>query len=202
MTRHFLALVAILLVGPVLLAQDEPVMTAKTEFFPLEKGAVREYKSNDRTVTVKVVGFEKVGDNVCARLEASTGEDKEKKTRIELVTVNTEGVYRCGFENNRFEPPLLLLKLPADKPSKTEVSSKMLNTELKGTVETAEKTESVKVPLGTYDAVKVTANLTADKNKLVITTWYAKNVGIVKQSINFNGNEVVQELTKYTQAGK
>src|SRR5947209_6005763 len=72
-----------------------------TEYYPLTKGTTWTYKANDKRFTVTVAGFDKVGDQNCARLETRdvSGAQKEgTPIATEHVAVKADGVYRFQFE--------------------------------------------------------------------------------------------------------
>jgi hypothetical protein len=99
-----------------------------TEYFPLKKGATWTYRTGDKKITVRVAGFEKVGEDGCARLEYL---DSDKKvTATEVFTVRPDGVYRVKFNRTLVDPPLCLLKLPLRSGQKWKFDSKVAGQEI------------------------------------------------------------------------
>jgi hypothetical protein len=186
------------------LSQDKPSEGPKhsTEYFPLKKGAAWTYRRADKTVTVRVADFEKVGDDVCARLEYLTSDNKV--TATEAVTVRADGVYRVKADGSMVNPPICFLKLPLKNGQNWKIDSKIASQDVKGGfVEGTEK--GVKVPAGTYDTVTVTT--TADTQKIddqtvTITYYFASKVGLVKRVVEIGGARTILELEKYEESKK
>jgi hypothetical protein len=185
-------------------SQDKPGEGPRRspEYFPLKKGAAWTYRTQDKPVTVRVADFEKIGNDVCARLEY-LGSDN-KVTATEAVTVREDGVYRVKFGGSLVNPPLCFLKLPLKNGQKWKFDCKIAGQDVKGGfVEGAEK--DVKVPAGKYDTVTVTT--TADTQKIdeqpvTITYYFAPKVGMVKQIVEIGGARTILELEKYEEPKK
>jgi hypothetical protein len=195
---HCLLLI-VLLSAP---ARGQDKVPFETPFFPLKKDAVWSYKtSNGKSFTVKVAGFEKSGDNVCARLE--TRRDKDLVS-TELVTVKKDGVYRCEFAGGKVDPPLCFLRFDTSdltKPPKNnenwKFDSKVDGKDTKGSFVVGEA-KGLKVGKETYDAITVTTkDMKVEMQGVVITYYFAPKVGLVKQTIDIGGTIVTVELDKY-----
>jgi hypothetical protein len=89
-------------------AQEADDKMLETPYFPLKVGDTWTYGEDGSKVIRKVVKFEKVGKQVCARVEHRTGDSAD----YELVAVKADGVYRYALNGRKIEPPDLLLKLP------------------------------------------------------------------------------------------
>src|SRR4051794_25458619 len=80
----------------------DPTKEATTDYYPLPEGTTWTYKPNEKKFTVRVAGFDKVGDQRCARLETrdlpSGNEKTGKLLASEHVAVTSEGVFRYQFE--------------------------------------------------------------------------------------------------------
>jgi hypothetical protein len=211
-------LVHALLVGPLLLvaaaalsAQDK---LAETPYYPLQVGTTWHYKSGDRKFTIRVVKHEKVGGVLCARLEVVRD---GKVVASEHLAVTDEGVYRhsqtasgvgqfdsksgegAGKEEKP-EPPILVLKLPPKKGDSWRVDSKADGKVFRGGFKIDEK--EIKVPAGTYQAIRVTSeDLETNGLRSVLTTYFARGVGMVKQVIQVGDVTADIELEKF-EAGK
>src|SRR5262245_12534285 len=70
--------------------------------FPLKVGTRWQYRCGKDTIVVRVAAHEKVGDVLCARLEATGGDRKS----TEHLAVRPDGVYRHQAAGKKIEPPL------------------------------------------------------------------------------------------------
>jgi hypothetical protein len=188
-------LVAAVVLGgaPAVRAQDKP---KDSPYFPLKLNSTWDYKVGDTKLQVRVAKYEKVGDVMCALLETLNKEGKPVVT--EHVAATDDGVYRYQALGQKVEPPLRILKLPPTKDDKWEVNSKAGQDTVKGTFTTSMEPE-VKVPAGTYKdvvVVKSTDCMIGDK-KAEFTTYFAKDVGMIKQMVKFGGRDFNIELEKY-----
>jgi hypothetical protein len=170
----------------------------ETPYFPLKIGESWNYKMGDSKFTLKVAKFEDVDKQQCARVEMSAG---AKVVSFDHVAIKADGVYRYTTEGNKAEPPLCFLKLPVKKGEEWKVASAVgALGKVSGTFKSGEAAEDVKVPAGTYkkeDVVTVTCDdLDAAGMKAKVTYYFAKGVGMVKQTIAVGGQEVVIELEK------
>jgi hypothetical protein len=148
---------------------------------------------------LKVVKFEDIDiegkKQTCARIEMARG---DKVEAVEHVAVKEDGVYRYMFEGKPANPPVRFLKLPPKKDETWEVNSKIGAEKLSGTFKSGEVDE-VKVPAGTYKNVITSGsdNLDANGQKISFTYYFAKDVGMIKQTIKIQTQEVVIELEKF-----
>jgi hypothetical protein len=189
-------LLGLLLAAP---ARGQKPPANETPFFPLKKDSVWNYKtSNGQKFTVKVAGFETSGKDECARLE--TRRDKDLVS-TELVTVRKDGAYRCEFAGGKVDPPLCFLRFDtADltKPPKInenwKFKSKVDGKDTEGTFVVGQA-KDLKIGKKTYDAVTVTTkDMKVDMQSVVITYYFARNVGMVKQTIDIGGTTITVEL--------
>jgi hypothetical protein len=181
-------------------AQDK---LAERPYFPLQVGTTWHYKVGDRKLTIRVSKHEKVGDVLCALLEVTRD---GKVIASEHLSVSVDGVYRHDqtkvekdgkTTTQTMKPPILVLKLPAEKGEKWQVDSKADGDSLRGTYQIAGE-EEVKVPAGTYKALRVVSlDLEVNGLKPVLTTYYAAGVGMVKQVIQVGAAKTEFELTKF-----
>jgi hypothetical protein len=162
-------------------------------YYPLKAGTAWVYRAGDRTVTVRLVKFEPVGDVSCARLEADLGTGMKL---VEHVAVGADGVYRYQANGKKIDPPLCVLKLPPKAGESWKVDSTVDSTRLRGTFSLGH--EDVAVPAGKYKAVTVAStDYEIALQKAPFTNWYAAGVGLVKQRVQVEGREMVLELKSY-----
>lgn len=182
-----------------LAAQDK---LAETPYYPLRVGTTWHYKAGEGKFTIRVAKHEKVGETLCARLEVTRD---GKVVGTQHLAVAADGVY-ChsqttdGNVTRTPKPPILVLKLPPKKGEGWKADSTADGKAISGTFQIGE--EEIKVSAGTYKAVRITSQeLEANGLKPVITTYYARDVGMVKQVIQENNVTLAIELEKF-KAGK
>jgi hypothetical protein len=205
-------LVRMLLVCPLLLVAAGSLAArqklAETPYYPLQVGTTWHYKAGDRKLTIRVASHEKVGDVLCARLEVTRD---GKVVASEHLSVTAEGVYRYdqtktgedGKESTEtFATPVLVLRLPPKTGEKWRMDSPASGTAAaRGTFQIVGE-EEIKVPAGTYKAVRINSqDLEVGGLKPAITTFFASGVGMVKQVIQVGDVKTEFELEKF-EAGK
>ncbi|HEY7158332.1 MAG TPA: hypothetical protein VH575_30585 [Gemmataceae bacterium] len=197
--RRALVCVLLLVMAGGLAAEDK---LAETPYYPLRVGATWHYKAGEGKFTVRVAKHEKVGATLCARLETTR---EGKVVGSQHLAVTADGVY-CHdqtVEGNVVQtpkPPILVLKLPPKKDDGWKIDSKADDQPFRGAFQIGE--EEIKVAAGTYKTIRVTSqDLEVNGLKPVITTYYARDVGMVKQVIQENNVTLEIELEKF-EAGK
>jgi hypothetical protein len=114
----------------------------------------------------------------------------------EYVGVETGGVYKYRNNGYDFAPPVCLLKYPIREGSSWETETK-LGTKEFTVIGREGPIEEVQVPAGKYQAVSVKIETTVQGNKIITTYWFAPDVGIVKQSSEYQGKSQSMELSKF-----
>jgi hypothetical protein len=203
-------LLGVLLVGPAR-GDDKDKPEVETPFFPLKDGSTWSYRVTDgsnkeQKFTVKVTGYETKDGNKCAKLE--TRRDKDLVS-TEFVTVKKDGVYRCEYAGGKIDPPMLFFKFQDKDPKKApkpnenwKIESKVDGKEFKGTC-VAGEAKGVKVPAKTYDTVTVTIkDMKVDNMVATVVYYFAPEVGMVKQEIEYGGQKLRVELEKYEEGKK
>jgi hypothetical protein len=117
--------------------------------------------------------------------------------RREELIADEKGVHYNLLAGVKINKPLALIHYPI-KPGKW---SGKITSEEGQEVEfttTQEEAVDVKVPAGKYRAIPVKMVLKTGGVTVTDTTWYAENVGPVKQVATVLGVETKMELTKFT----
>jgi hypothetical protein len=165
-------------------------------YFPMKVGTTWEYAYAGKKIVVKVAAHDEIDGQTSARLETDSG----GRILVEHVTVKEDGIYRIRANGFDIKPPLLLLKLPPTKGDTWSVDSTVQNFALAGKLTLGE--EKLMVGTKAYDTVSVkTIDMVMGGQSVSMETWYAKDVGMVKQHVKLPDYEVVLELTEFT-AGK
>jgi len=198
------------LVLPHALGDDEKIKEIKdSEWYPLKLGNEWTYTVQGQKIHMKVAEYEKVGDTVCARLETENAQGVVSAT--EDVAVKDDGVYRYKMNGSKIDPPLCFFKLPPKLGAKWKVKSKQGKVTTKGDFE--EDEEKIEVPSGQYKAItakgafEITSPGADDDDgttqSMTVTYYFAKGMGMVKQTVEFQGKIVIDlELKKFKAASK
>jgi hypothetical protein len=187
-----LAVPLALVVGPARAADEK---LAESPYYPLKVGNAWTYKIGDTKFVLKVAKFEEKNKQLCARIEMSVN---DKVQAVEHVAVKDDGVYRYAFENKEADPPVKFLKLPPKKDETWDVKSTIGAEKLSGTFKIGEM-DKLTVSGKDYPNVITSSseNLDANGQKITFTYYFAKDVGMIKQTIKISGQEVVIDLEKF-----
>jgi len=172
-------------------ADDKP---PEVTYYPITVGTIWHNKTENGKLTFKVVSHEKVGEQMCARIEVAFD---GKPACYEHIAVKPEGIYRYSFNGIQSKEPVRLLKLPPKKGDTWPVEVKAGSETLKGTFKVDE--EEIKVPAGTYKTFVATLKDAEGMGapKLSCTYWFAAGVGIVKQEFKIGNQATTVELEKF-----
>jgi len=176
-------------------ADDKP---PQSPYYPLAVGNTWYYKIGEVKFSMKVTKYEEINKQMCARVEMSVS---DKVQAVEHVFVKDDGVYRAAFENKQADPPVKFLKLPPKAGETWDVNSKIGAEQLKGTFKSGDMAE-LTVSGTKYTNVYTSAsdNLDANGTKIAFTYYFAKDVGMIKQTVKIAGQEVNIELEKFEAA--
>ena len=115
----------------------------------------------------------------------------------EKVQVSDAGLTQLENVNGELDPPLVWLKVPF----KAGDSWNFKWMDEKGT-DTVRGVEKVKVPAGTFDAVRVDSEYTFAGKKMKHSSWYAPGVGRVKEISGSDKEEMIEIVLKSFTPGK
>jgi hypothetical protein len=194
-TAGILLSVAMALVGGASLfaADDETT----PDYYPLKVGTKWHYElnanGNKMTVINAIAKVEDIDGKSLSRLE-TTIDDQVKAT--EHLTVTDKGVFRHRIKGIAITPPVCLLKFPV-KDGESWNSDLKIGEEQVSFKAKAGKEEEVTVPAGKYKAVTSELEVTASGVNVKTRYWFAKDVGVVKQTIEVNNTNVEMELSKF-----
>jgi hypothetical protein len=187
---------AAVLAGGVLLAQ--PGKDASPDYFPLKAKAKWVYKIGDNEITVAVVKTEKKGTEEHFQVDTIVGKDAKTS---EWYVVKADGVYRTQVKDDKIDPYVKVLPIPAKKDATWEINSKLGAQTVKGTMKIKGDAEKLTIGAASYDAVLVESdNLEVAGAKTTFRVWFVKDKGIVKEEFQPQGGEkVIIELKEYTE---
>ncbi len=165
------------------------------EYYPLQVGNTWTYALGDNKFVMKVVAFEQVGGLRCAKVEMQDGAGKALS--YEHIAVQKDGIYRVSFEGHQAEPPVKILPQPAAVGTQWQVRSTIAKEKMSGTFKCGRQAQ-LKVGDKVYDTLYTESDdLDANGLKAKFKSYYARNVGMVKQTITIGAQEVVIELEKF-----
>jgi hypothetical protein len=175
-------------------------------FYPLTPKNKWEYKLGDRDRYVSTVHTQPktFGDVPAAKVETWID---NKLIGTEYVAVRPDGIYRYGFNEEKADPPIKLLKLPAKKGDEWTFNVKIGAETLKGTFRTVEDQGTVKVtvegekqPRECKLIVVKCEDLDINGLKGSMTVHFAEGVGIVRTTLILGASRTEIELEKFTPA--
>ncbi|MFO0803801.1 MAG: hypothetical protein U0791_11865 [Gemmataceae bacterium] len=181
----------------VLLASTAIAQPPGSDLFPLKKGSKWVYKVADQEVTVVVVGPEKFGTEDCVKVDTMVGGQVKAS---ELYSVKADGVYRAKVKEDKVDPAVRILQLPAKKGDSWKIDSKVGTQSVKGEFKLVDDKVKVKVGATEYDAVLVEGKeLDIAGTKTSVSQWFVAGKGIVKLSYKIQDTEATLELKEYTE---
>jgi hypothetical protein len=168
-------------------------------YFPTREGTKRVYELRARGTTYEhteaVTKVEKKG----AGFRVTTGQEVTPGSILKTVTdVSARGVYLVEFAGTVHAEAVPLLKLPAKAGDSWTVQRHIPGAH-RGVPFTCTvgKVEEVKVPAGTFKAIRVEERPDLDL-RMSATRWYAPGVGLVKEVTTSGKNEQTKVLKAYT----
>ena len=204
--KSITSLVVVLLATLTCRAQ-EPVQKAEPphktpDYYPLKVGNKWHYLvvlSNGRKVVFlhQITKIEDVDGKRMARVETVVnGEIKS----TEQICANADGVFRYRTDDVPYTPPACILKYPVKEGETWSAKLKIGDMPADVSSKSGSK-EEVQVPSGTFQTIPVKTEMLASGSRVKITSWFAPEVGIVRQLIERQAGSVNMELLKF-EAGK
>ncbi len=174
------------------------------DYFPVAEGAVWEYRvTTSMNTTMDIVREIK---SVSRQKDGSLRVDVESRTpqvtKMDYtkgggkVVLHTTEMPTSGYKVDYTAPKLELMN-PLKIGSGWDYEGKGSGTKI---VEKAKvvKAETVEVPAGKYEAIRVEVDADHGGNKFTLTLWYVNHLGPVKIHTMSAGVESTTELVKYT----
>lgn len=193
-TKAFAVLSLLVLVAAPTVDGQEKAAT-KVDYLPLKVGNSWTYKvefgGQNLSISQKVSKIEKKNNQDVASIDSDFG----GQMITEQTSSTDKGVFRYSFQGINVDPPIQALKLPAKKGETWDAKFSIMGQDLTAKMKT-EGEEDVTVPAGKYKAVIVAMDMEIMGQMISAKSWFAPNVGIVKQTFNFAGNNGTSELEK------
>jgi hypothetical protein len=185
---------------PTALGADDEKM-GESAWYPLKPNSVWHYKLGDGAkFKLKAVKEEKFENKTPSmRVEMLDPGANDKMMSWENIQITKDGVFRLAFEGNKADPPVKFMALPPKKDESWPVESKIGKETLKGKFKMGEEAK-LKIGDKEYTDLYYTEcdDLDANGMKVKFKTYFAKDVGMVKQIITVGAQpDIVIELEKY-----
>ena len=167
-------------------------------YYPLKTGAKWTYEVDDGTgqkarVVNHLAGMETVDGKELARMETTVG---GTVAATEHLSGSPAGVFRHRYKGDSINPALCILKYPFKEADSWEAEATVGSQRLKMKVKTG-RNEEIRVPAGKYKTVTVLIETTVDGESIAGATWYAADVGVVKQITDVGAKRITLELLKF-----
>lgn len=166
---------------PTHLFPKEPVL-----YFPTTVGTTWVYKDDDDELTLVVSSVEQTNDGKVVAVVRVTGDGLSED---EKMLVSAGGLARVQSRERKIDPPLVMLKVPY-KPGDTWTYSKLKCTD------TIRGIETIKVPAGIFDTVRVDSKYDVEGQDGGTSFWYAPGVGLVKMTYGGGKTQVLKSFTR------
>jgi len=162
--------VVLVAIAPAAIAPAAPVpkhlMKKPVYYYPTTVGATWVY--NDLTLVV-----DQVEDAKGAKVVTVVSVTGAGKARNEVMEVSEAGLRRLGLSGEPFDVPLVMLQAPFCVGTTWEIKTR--GAQGTGTIGAI---ETIKVPAGTFEAVRVDI---AQRGR-TIRAWFAPDVGLLKMT--------------------
>ncbi len=167
-----------------------------SDYYPFKVGMKWRYQvdsgnGNKVPIVNEVAEIEKIDDESLARIETSVN---GKLAATEHMSQTKSGLFRNRFNGAKVSPPIQLLKFPIKKGEKWDSETSIAGQKI--SVNCVVDLDEVEVPAGKFKTVKVIVEASQAGGGISTTYWFADNVGIVRQTVDINGQTVVIELEK------
>jgi hypothetical protein len=151
------------------LAGDRPVY-----YFPTTVGAKWVYDDTNGDYVVVVTRVEERKGTRVVTVERETGDGRVPE---EVMEVSATGFVRTHYPGGVLDPPLEILKVPF----KVGDSWPFRLDGCEGT-KTISAVETIKVPAGTFEAVRVDTEYTRANQRRLVRSWYAPGIGLLRMT--------------------
>ncbi len=158
-------------------------------YFPTTVGTRWVYEDAVEQMTLLIT---KVEESEHGKLVVVAQVIKGVRFEEERMLVSTSGLIRVEGFGQKLDSPQVMLKVPC-KPGDTWARADPEGTS------TIRAVEEVKVPAGTYEAVRVDFDYTLNGQKRQTSFWYAADVGLVKMTYDEDKTLVLKKFIRGTE---
>ena len=192
MSRLCISVFCLVLLASIVLAAPVPThLFPRTQpyYFPTTPGTKWVYESEYDKLTLVISESEQTEAGMLVSVDRVT---RGEATHFQKLLVSTNGVLQTDFMGKKIAHPWVLLNVPykvgdtwSDDDSE-EFGFTLSTNRICGV-------ETIKVPAGTFEAVKVDSEYSLKGQKINRSIWYAPHVGVVK--ITGSGTQVLKSFT-------
>lgn len=181
-------------------AQEKQEDLVTANYYPLQVGNQWRFKvtvgENSANAISRIAKLENIDGQDLARLEALVNGNV---VATEHLRQTDKGIFRYRNNSADITPPICLLKYPIKNKEKWDGDIKVGND--KGKYFCEAKEDTIDVPAGKFETIRVTIRLEGKGPQNVNTSyWFVKDVGIVRQTVDAAGLSIVMELEKFEKA--
>ena len=179
-------------------AQAPPAQNKLPDYYPLKPGTKWTYDldpGNGRRIRVtnQIARIETIDGKSMARLETIIN-GRVAMTQHLLST--SEGVLRYRLGEADVSPPLCILKYPF-KEGETWQAEQVIGHEQSKMSFKSGRHEELTASVAKYQAISVECEINADGAQLKNTSWYAPDVGMVKDTRAFGDKTITMDLVTF-----
>jgi hypothetical protein len=171
--------------------------TPPPDYYPLKVGSKWNYKmevnGNPVKCRTEITKVETIDGKKLHRLDVFIND--KVVAASEHLSANEKGVFRNRISGLEADPPLCLIKHPATKGATWTEEVRVGAEKVKANCVAGE--EEIKVPAGSYKALTVDIETTANNMKVTTKYWFVKGVGVVKQIYKMGEVNVSMELESF-----
>jgi hypothetical protein len=171
-------------------------------YYPLKEGSKWYYHTelpgmDAQTWIMHVAKLEKIDGVPLFRLEMTKKDSG--MTATEHLRSGDDGVFRYRFNGQPASKPVCVIKYPVKAGDTWQDETEIGGQKVKMSCKVGNE-EEVAVPAGKFKTMPVYVQADLGGLNMNTTFWFAANVGIVKQVVEFMGQKVTQSLEKYEAA--
>jgi hypothetical protein len=168
------------------------------DYYPLKAGAKWTYQVDSGTgqktqVTNQLAKIETIDGKELARMETMVGGNV---AATEHLSSSSKGVFRHRYNGVEVTPALCIMKYPFKEGESWEAEPMIGPQKLKMTIRSG-KAEELTVPAGKYKTVSVSVETYVNGVRINATSWYAPDIGVVKQDTDVGEKKIKLELVKF-----
>jgi hypothetical protein len=183
-------------------AQAAPPEKKLLDYYPLTPGTKWTYDvdpGNGRKIrlTNQIARIETIDGKSLARLETVIN-GRVAMTQHLLST--SEGVLRCRLGEADVSPPLCILKYPF-KEGETWQAEQVIGHEQSKMSFKSGRHDELTLTAAKYEAISVVCEINMDGARLKNTSWYAPDVGLVRDTRDLGNKTITMDLVTF-EAGK
>jgi hypothetical protein len=179
----------------------EQIVTDKSklpDYYPLKAGAKWTYvvdagDGQKTRLTNQLAKFETIDGKPLARLETTIG---GAVAATEHISSSPNGVFRHRYNDLGVTPALCILKYPFKEGESWQVEPMIGPQKLKMTIKSLRR-EELTVPSGKYKVVSVSVETNVNGVRIYATSWYAPDIGVVRQDTDIGQKKIKLELVKF-----